>query len=216
MSDFKDTLIGLEQLKNQLGILKKQEIADSEQKLGMLARDLADIGSKELHEDTERLGCLATELSNIEKREYSFLKIFGIEEDELVHSHFLAWLLDPLENHGLGSLFMEAFLYKAASKADDSDLSDIDFSSLLVEREVPTETSRADIRLMDPAGHFICVVENKIFAQEGVDQTRRLYKDNHGICPKEMFIFLTLNAKEKPKDEHFLSITYGEVLSMLK
>ena len=216
MSNFKDILSGLEQLKSQLENIDKNETADAEKKLVILAKDLVNIGDKELHEANNGLDLLTTELGNIGKREYSFMKIFGIEEDELVHSRFLAWMLNPLENHGLGSQFVETFLEKIASKTENLDLSDVRLSSLLVRTEVPTETSRLDISLMDPAGHFICVIENKISSREGIDQTKRLYKDNHGICPKELFIFLTLNGKEKPKDEHFLSLTYGEVLPMLK
>ncbi len=215
MNDHKEMLLDLEQLKVQLEAIDRNEFVDLEKKLGIFARDLTSIEHKDIWEVTAGLDSLATELGSIEKKEYSFLKILGIQEDELVHSRFLAWLLDPSENHGLGPQFVKAFLEKAASKATNLDLSDVDFSSLLVEREVSKETSRLDIRLIDPSGHFGCVVENKISSKEGEKQTTRLFEDNRGIYPKELFIYLTLNRREEPEDTHFLPVAYGELLPML-
>lgn len=89
---------------------------------------------------------------------------------------------------------------------------DVDCSSLVVERETSGENSRLDIRLMDPIRHFNCIIENKIFSGEGEDQTFRLYKNFSGICPKELFVFLTLDEEAVPQDKHFISITYKELL----
>lgn len=217
MSDFKDTVSGLEQLETWLEIIDKNEIVNSERALCVLTRNLTNINNRELREEAGELDHLATELSNIGRKEYSFLKIFGIEKYEFAHSSFLAWILDPLESHGLGSQFARIFLEKAARKVENMNLSGIDLSSLLVRTEVSTEASRLDIRLMDPSGRFICVIENKILSKEGDKQTKRLYKDNHAVgCPKELFIFLTLSGREKPEDEHFLSLTYAEVLPGLR
>jgi len=67
------------------------------------------------------------------------LKVFGLEDNELVHSNFLAWLLDPLENHGLGHYFVQEFVRIVASKTDAIDITDLNFSNLQVEREVSSE-----------------------------------------------------------------------------
>lgn len=217
MGDTQDTLSRFEQLKAQLEIVDKNDLANTEKEFCILAQDLLSIDKKELHEEADELTRLVTELGNIEKREFSFMKILGIEKNELVHSSFLAWILNPLETHGLGSQFTKAFLEKATSKAKNMDLSEIDLSNLLVQTEVSMETSRLDIRLVDPTGQFVCVIENKVLSKEGNDQTKRLYRDNHNMkCPKELFIFLTLSGKEKPKDTHFLSLTYGEILPVLR
>ncbi len=34
----------------------------------------------------------------------------GVVHQEIRHSNFLAWLLDPAESHGLGGLFLKAVL----------------------------------------------------------------------------------------------------------
>lgn len=39
----------------------------------------------------------------------NYFEILKIERDENTHSSFLAWLLDPLENHGLGNFPLKRF-----------------------------------------------------------------------------------------------------------
>jgi hypothetical protein len=75
-------------------------------------------------------------------------------------------------DHGLGSQFVEKFTRKAASKTQNLSLSRLDFSVLLVDREIPSDGSRFDIRIRDPNGVFLCIIENKILSMEGFDQTR--------------------------------------------
>ena len=38
------------------------------------------------------------------------IKVMGMESMEIRHSAILAWLLDPVETHGLGDYFLKAFL----------------------------------------------------------------------------------------------------------
>ena len=217
MSDSQQTLSALEQLKSQLEIIDKHEVAETRDYFCTLSAELATIESKEASGTRSKLRSLATDLNEIEKTEFSFLKVFGLEDNELVHSSFLAWLLDPLENHGLGPYFVQEFLRKVSLKTQDLDTQDLDFSSLQVETERPSDTSRLDIRLFDPQGRFHCTIENKIWSPEGTDQTNHLYNDFHNDAYfRESFVFLTLSGKPKPKNPHFVSLTYADVLPILK
>lgn len=201
----------------QIGLIHEQEIGDTERVFNILRRKLTGLEGKELEETNANLGKLALEIVPIREKEFSFMKIFGLEVDELVHSSFLAWLLDPLESHGLGSYFAEKLLSKVALKAGNLDLSSIDFSQLKVERERSGGESRFDIRVFDNLGNFQCVFENKIWSGEGADQTSRLYKDFHDeTYVKELFVFLTLDQKSKPENPHFICLNYAEVLPILK
>jgi len=214
MSSLHETSFALEQLKAELEDITRRDVANAEKNLDILKNELAIIWRDEIEESAETLRGLSIELGRIESKEFSFLKTFGIEENELVHSNFLVWLLDPSEDHGLGSLFTQRFLNLVTHKAKnhDVDLSCINFHDILVEREVSSETSRLDMRLMDIKGLFHCTIENKIFSKEGDDQTNRLYRDFHGRCPSELFVFLTLNGKEKPSNENFIALTYAELV----
>ena len=42
----------------------------------------------------------------------NFYKILSLTQNEKVHSEFLAWLLSPYEEHGLGDLFFRKIIEK--------------------------------------------------------------------------------------------------------
>jgi len=198
-------------MQSQLETIRAHEVVRTGQSLKSLRRKLEKIGQKELEETRVKLRSLAVELSYVRKEEFSFMKIFGLEHDELVHSSFIAWLLDPLESHGLGSLFVRRFLEGTGLKIEE-----LDFSTLQVETEKSSDKSRLDIRIFGSCGKFQCIIENKIWSREGADQTSRLYNDFHDEgYEKELFIFLTLDQKSKPENEHFISMNYACVLQIL-
>jgi len=41
---------------------------------------------------------------------FNIFDALGVVRAEIRHSNFLAWLLDPLESHGQGALFLKALL----------------------------------------------------------------------------------------------------------
>jgi hypothetical protein len=216
MEKIRETFSALEQLKGQLNGIINSEILKTERMLHNLMIDSVNIEKNELSENEARLRHLAEDVVSIEKKEFSLMKVFGVENYELAHSSFLAWLLDPLGDHGLGSQFVEKFICKVASKTKKVDLTGIDFRNLCVDREVSGDESRLDIRVRDQLASFVCVIENKILAKEGTDQTNRLYRDYHDVFSKELFVFLTLDEKVKPINRNFTPITYREVLSILR
>src|SRR5262245_54694181 len=48
---------------------------------------------------------------------FNIFDSLGIARVEIRHSNFLAWLLDPAESHGQGSLFLRALLMDVLRKA---------------------------------------------------------------------------------------------------
>jgi hypothetical protein len=217
MNSLSEISFALEQLRNELEVIAREDVANLKQDLSNLETELASIERKEISNSAEALHSLVLDLEKIERKEFSFLKTLRIEGNELVHSNFLAWLLDPSGNHGLGPLFTEKFLAVAVQKVKNRkiDLSGLNFFDIVVEREISSETSRLDIRLMDAKGLLHCAIENKILSKEGTKQTRRLYNDFHGICPRELFIFLTLTGAEKPDNKNFVPMTYNELRPIL-
>ena len=110
------------------------------------------------------------------KKEAPFFNVFRmlrIERDETrLHSRFIAHLLDPYGSHGQQYLFLKEFLKILSIAGFSHSISDV------VERrwEIKTEEqitgeSRADISIR--SDHFTALIENKVDAQEGVQQLER-------------------------------------------
>jgi hypothetical protein len=76
--------------------------------------------------------------------------IFENESDEIRHSNFLKWILDPQERHGVGPYFLSKFV-----KALDSD----DFGSL---DQVCVEREKDYIDLLIYNDRSVLVIENKV------------------------------------------------------
>ncbi|MDH5769545.1 MAG: PD-(D/E)XK nuclease family protein, partial [Nitrospirota bacterium] len=209
-NDIVKTRRELADLKKKLIQIRKKEYYYIKDRLYNLVLALSLIREREHDEIRKRLHSLTYNLSLIKKKEFSFMKVFGLENNELVHSCVLAWLLDPLESHNLGSLFVERFLQETGLKVDE-----FDFSKFYVEREISSDKSRLDIRIFDSYGKFQCVIENKIWSNEGADQTKRLYSDFHDKSyEKELFLFLALNQRQ-PNDKHFTRMDYEQILQIL-
>lgn len=122
-------------------------------------------------------------------RAISAFHILGIERRELSHAMFLAWLLDPGASHGMGSAPLRRFMLTASSLAttdtmiDATDVDALDLDVLAVETEVfitvpgTSRNRRLDVLVSlprtddDQRGQPVLVVEYKVDADEGEDQT---------------------------------------------
>lgn len=147
----------------------------------------------------------------------NLLRVFGISRREAPHSRFLGWLLNPEETHGLGASFLGSFLLlaqKACRREFEAALEDVD-----VELERSSDRGVPDISI---AGrNFMCVVENKIMAREGQDQTRR-YADaameeahERGIpAERLLLVFLSPEGRE-PEDPRFHALSYRPIIELL-
>ena len=210
--------VALKEFADELEEIASKDIIQLKHELEIFGNEIANIERREITENAGTLQDFSAKLREIERKEFSFLKTFGIEENEFVHSNFLAWLLNPLEDHGLGPLFVKKFLNLMEQKVgeDSLNLSRLNFSDIMIERETSSENSRLDIRFIDVLENFQCVIENKIFSREGTDQTNRLYQDFHERYPNELFIFLTLNGIEEAENKNFKSLTYNELQPILR
>lgn len=164
--------------------------------------------------------------------------VLKIARTEIRHSNMLAWLLDPSENHGLGSDFLQAFItdlskpHSYESATDDYDAilvpqSAIDLlSSDLTNAQVFREWNRIDLLIKLPKG-YLFAIENKVDSTESKDGTgesqlhryskilNKYYGKNNES--KIIKVFLTVNG-DKPSDENqdWKVYTYSDVLMILK
>lgn len=148
---------------------------------------------------------------------FNIFSAVGAERAELRHSNFLATLLDPLGNHGLGGRFLVEFLIRATketrTKFSPADVVLNDWSNI----EVRREWRSIDILLFDRVNKFVCCIENKIDSGEHGDQLSRYEKVVNEHFPEvqfphRLFLFLT-PGREIPSSENFDPIGYDIVLA---
>src|SRR5215203_7509735 len=81
--------------------------------------------------DLEALRALQADASELERVEellgrFNVFETIGFTNQELMHSRFLAFLLDPKRNHGLGALFLRSFLKRCSKSTDGDSLPQVD------------------------------------------------------------------------------------------
>lgn len=146
----------------------------------------------------------------------NFLEVFGIKAKETPQSRFLSWLLNPDESHGLGESFLTAFMDQVQLVCQREE--SLDLSGVIITREKSGETGTPDIVI--EGTNFICVIENKIFAQEGNDQTGRYAREWRPIAEarnldEPFLIFLTPIGTD-PQSPYFRAMTYSSLLDSLE
>ncbi len=153
---------------------------------------------------------------------FNAFQVLRIVRKELRHSDFLAYLLDPQENHGLGDTFVRKLLKRACPKESTDantisaiDLDTMDFDGLEVRREwknidILLKVSSANQRL-------VAIIENKIDTSEHSGQLQKyreqVTRDFAGW--KTLFIYLSISG-EIPSDDSFVPIDYGSLVVALE
>lgn len=147
--------------------------------------------------------------------EFNFFEAVGVVRQELRHSDFLGFLLDPQESHGMGDTFLTLFLRRVVQAADVTSLpfSAIDITLWdLAETEVRREWRNIDVLLVNAGHRFVIVIENKIDATEHSNQLQRYRETVEREFPGWDFagIYLTPDG-ELPGDDAFIPVSYGLV-----
>ena len=132
---------------------------------------------------------------------FNVFNILGLWSEEVrLHSSFLAELLNPNGNHGMGDAFLGQFLQLVIEERSNYIQSN-KVSPEIVERYIGPNTEdeggRLDIIIED--GNHAIIIENKIYA---VDQKRQLLRyDNYGkkhfrYSDNYYLVYLTLDGHE--------------------
>ena len=120
-----------------------------------------------------------------------------ITNNEIRHSNFLSWLLDPKESHKLGDIFLKRFLREVFSSDKFGEIDQIDVEGMdLSKAEIQREWKNIDI-LIILEGVVVCI-ENKVLSKEHSNQLKR-YKE---IIEKQ---FPDLHQMHKFHRYHFLN-----------
>jgi hypothetical protein len=137
---------------------------------------------------------------------------------ELRHSAFLRWLLDPTETHGLGSYFLRAFWKRVAHRSPGSDsptVVDVDSWDLSSAVAVQ-EWQGIDVFVRDDTNRFVGVIENKIDTFEHNEQLQRYRRlvENHFPTHRKLFVYLSVE-EDAPSDDAYAALDYGEIVTLV-
>ena len=164
----------------------------------------------------QKLNELDESLTKIELSKSDEINVFyatGMTTQEIKHSAFLSWLLNPKQTHKLGNLFLSRLLQKLIERNNEFDnaksncdiLQNQGFSSFSAfnnflsaqdicvetEKTITSPESRIDIFIQSVSTDTTIVVENKIFTSTHDDQLKR-YQDESSIYKGEkIYIYLT-------------------------
>ena len=135
---------------------------------------------------------------------FSILKINW--KEALVHTPFLAHLLNPQESHSQGDLFYKEFIRTVLSEKAQSIFLNITQEHLYIKDEEWIGNGQIDIFIhhKDKENPFVIIIENKIFAGDQYLQLKRYYEyatKNLRISPDRVKLFYLTPIESTPPDE---------------
>ena len=150
-----------------------------------------------------------------EVAQFNVFDALRMVNNEIRHSNFLAWLLDPSESHGQGAVFLRAVLMdllRSAPVADRPmspvDLDGVDMRGVVIRRE----WKNIDLLIAAEEPRFVVAIENKIGAGEHSNQLQRYGEIVGREFPDadSLFVFLTRD-QEEPSDEAWCAYDYSSL-----
>ena len=150
------------------------------------------------------------EIAKVSGETFNIFNILDLTSKELIHSRFIAMLLNPRGEHGMGSLFLERFVKVIGVKKCDG----IDCSGAEVEIEKSIKGGRRIDILIAMKNKKNIVIENKIYAGDRDEQLSCYYQ--YGKDP--ILLYLTLDerfpsdasARSLKADKDYYCISYRE------
>jgi hypothetical protein len=152
--------------------------------------------------------------------QFNIFEALQAVRQEARHSAFLAYLLDPTQNHGFGDEFARRLLQKALALANAEPLPlsriDLDVWSLAA-LEVRQEWHNIDLLLLDKPHRLAVIIENKIDSSEHSDQLRRYFEEVQHHYPKWNILGLYLSPEgDAPTHEVYIPIDYLAVCKIVE
>ncbi|MDE6586299.1 MAG: PD-(D/E)XK nuclease family protein [Clostridia bacterium] len=166
------------------------------------------------------------EIKYTENRGINVFKATGMQTQEIKHSAFLAWLLNPSNPHGLDSEPLKKFLERLFNYPNEKNavLSNVailknsgidkieDLNNFAEDTELIVETektlngtdSRMDLFFQSQKTKTVLVIENKVFASTHDNQLSRYEEKLKDFCGwKKIFIYLTPNGDIPTEDGEY-------------
>lgn len=152
--------------------------------------------------------------------QFNLFEAAGLTREEIRHSRFLSFLLNPHESHGLGDRFVTRFLQAAVH---DRPLDAINVSALelelmdLTDLDVACEVQNIDVLLLSQSNKFAVVIENKVGTAEHSGQLQRYLNAVQAMRPGWRVLPVLLSPEgTTPSDHRYFPISYAAVATILR
>ncbi len=153
--------------------------------------------------------------------DFNLFETLNLIHAEIRHSNVLSWLLNPSQNHGLGSYFLNLFLKHFISE-NNTSVEGLDIFSIEMLNysnvEVRREWKNIDILiLIEEEDQKIAVgIENKIKSSEHGQQLYRYRQEleKEFSSYKKVYIYLTPEISI-PSDDCWVNFNYGTVSGLI-
>jgi PD-(D/E)XK nuclease superfamily len=152
---------------------------------------------------------------------FNIFEALGVVNSELRHSNFLAFLLNPKESHGLGTLMLKRFLQEALQGQENQGVTSLtpieidigDFGA----SEVLTEVDSIDVLIHDPKNQIVVIIENKVNSDQHSDQLARYYKQTHKKYPGYKIFGIYLTRYTEPSGHpKYAAMSHAMVCDLVK
>jgi hypothetical protein len=153
--------------------------------------------------------------------QFNIFEAVGMVRQEIRHSNFLAFLLNPTASHRLGDIFLKTFLKRLLVEADNAAVSPIEIDIAdLTDTEVRREWRNIDILVVSPQSKMLCAIENKVDSGEHSNQLQRYRNIVLGEFKdfKKIFAYLTptgIIPYGTEDQQHWLPYSYGSVARLI-
>lgn len=149
---------------------------------------------------------------------FNLFEALGVGRQEIRHSRFLAYLLDPREPHGLGDRFLRGMLLAAVEGHPQPPVNRLALSIRdLSDASVMTERDHFDVTVQIPSLGLLFVIENKVGASES-DKQLATYRERAQARHAEyqfMGCFLTPDGYQG-EDPSWGSLSYATVATEIR
>lgn len=149
---------------------------------------------------------------------FNVFDALAIARQEIRHSRFLAFLLDPAGSHGLGAWFLRGILLSAVIEHPEPPVSRLDVVIAdLAGCVVHCERDHFDITVEVPSLRLLFVIENKVDATESDEQLSKYRKLAIARYRDYQFMgtFLTPSGYDG-EDDSWGTMGYATVIAELK
>ncbi|MBD2328280.1 PD-(D/E)XK nuclease family protein [Alkalinema sp. FACHB-956] len=141
---------------------------------------------------------------------FNIFEAVGMTRQEIRHSYFLAFLLNPSESHYFGDLFLKRFLITTLRSLDNPPISAIAINvANLEDAEVKREYKNIDILIYSPNEKIVVAIENKVDSGEHDNQLNRYQTIIQHDFPnyRTVFIYLTKEGNA-PSNQAWYPVSY--------
>ena len=148
----------------------------------------------------------------------NIFQILRITKNEIRHSNFLSWLLDPNESHKLGDIFLKRFLREVFSSDKFGNIDQVDVEGIdLTKVEIQREWKNIDILIV--LENVVVCIENKVLSKEHSNQLMRYREiiESHYPNHQQTFVFLTPEGDTSDSEsETYEPISYEFIVNSLE